>query len=106
MSSSAGKGSVRVVALFQAKAGRADDLKAFLLKLRAPTLQESGCLQYELHQNASNPHDIAYIEEWASHLAIDAHLQSAHIQKALPLVEEFLAAPPDIRRYSRVSPND
>lgn len=93
---------VRVVALFKSKPGRSEDLKNFLSALIPPTRRETGCLRYELHQNAADPSDFVFLEEWESHAAIDAHMQSSHVQAALPRVGEFLEADPDIRRYSLV----
>ena len=98
--------AIRVVALFKSRPGRTEDLKNFLLALIPPTRREPGCLRYELHQNGSDPSDFVFLEEWESHAAIDAHMQSPHVQAALPRVGEFLASPPDIRRYSLIPAND
>lgn len=91
--------TIRVIALFKARPDKVGALKAFLSQIIAPTWKEAGCLRYELHQNASDPTDFAFIEEWENHAAIDAHMQTRHIQEALPRVGDFLTAPPDIRRY-------
>lgn len=95
------KRTVRVIALFKAKVGKAEALKTFLTKFIEPTLKEKGCIQYELHTNTSDVHDLAFIEEWESHETLDAHLKSAHIQNALPQLPDLVAASPDIRRYEK-----
>ncbi|MFO1464253.1 MAG: putative quinol monooxygenase [bacterium] len=94
--------TIRVIACFKARPARVEGLKAFLNQLIVPTRQEPGCLRYELHQNSEDPTDFVFLEEWESHAAIDAHMKSPHVQAALPLVGEFLLAPPEIRRYTRL----
>lgn len=96
------KGTIQVIALFKAKPGKTQALRDFLTQLITPTRKEKGCLRYELHQNTADPTDFVFIEEWDSHESIDQHMQTPHIQAALPRVGDFLAAPPDIRRYQKV----
>ncbi len=91
--------TIRVVALFKARPDKISDLKAFLSQIIGPTRKETGCLRYELHQNVSDPTDFAFIEEWENHASIDTHMQTQHIQEALPRVGDFLTSAPDIRRY-------
>lgn len=91
--------TIRVIALFKSKPGKVEALQEFLSNFIEPTLKEKGCIAYELHQNAGDPADFAFIEEWEDNATLDAHLQSAHIQKAIPLIGDFIIGSPDIRRY-------
>ena len=93
---------IQIVALFKSKPDKIEALKVFLNKLIEPTRKEAGCHFYELHQNTSDPTDFAFIEEWESHESIDRHMQTPHIQAALPHVGEYLQLPPDIRRYKKI----
>ncbi|MFO1519012.1 MAG: putative quinol monooxygenase [bacterium] len=93
--------TVRVIALFKAKPGKEESLKAFLTRFIEPTRRERGCLRYELHQNTADPADFAFIEEWEDHGTLDDHLKSPHIQAALPVIGDYVAISPDIRRYSK-----
>lgn len=93
------KNTIRVIALFNAKPEKVEELKTLLSGFVEPTRKEKGCIRYELHQNTSNSLDFAFIEEWESHETLDAHLQSAHIQAALPHIGQYLTQDPDIRRY-------
>ena len=90
---------IKVVALFKARSGQVEALKAALTGLIEPTCKEKGCLVYELHQNTENSTDFAFIEEWENNETLDAHLKSAHILEAIPKVSALVMAPPDIRRY-------
>lgn len=92
--------TIRVIALFRAQPGKVDALREFLSRFIEPTRREKGCLRYELHQNTADSADFAFIEEWESHETLDAHLQSPHIQQAIPLVGQYILGEPDIRRYA------
>ena len=46
--------------------------------LIAATLQEPGCLRYQLHQDLENPHSWMLYEEWESEAALSAHQQQPH----------------------------
>jgi quinol monooxygenase YgiN len=94
---------IRVVAHIHARPEKVEELKSMLLGFLEPTRKEEGCIRYELHVNTSEPHEFTFIEEWESDAALDAHLQSPHIQAAFPRVPELCAAPPDIRRYTRIA---
>ncbi|MDM9381455.1 putative quinol monooxygenase [Chlorogloeopsis sp. ULAP01] len=91
--------TTRVVARLIALPDQVEALKAVLLELIEPTRQEKGCIKYELLQNQSTPTDFTFVEEWASNDALDAHLASAHISKAVAQLDGLVAAEPDIRRY-------
>ncbi len=91
--------TIRVVARIVASSQKLEALKAVLLALIEPTRHEAGCIQYELLQNQSDPTDFTFVEEWASHDALDTHLVSAHMEAAGAKLEGLLAAEPDIRRY-------
>ncbi|MBF2008123.1 MAG: antibiotic biosynthesis monooxygenase [Chlorogloeopsis fritschii C42_A2020_084] len=91
--------TIRVVARIIALPDKVEALKAVLLELIEPTRQEYGCIKYELLQNQSDPTDFTFVEEWASNHALDAHLASTHIEKAVAQLDGLVAAEPDIRRY-------
>ncbi|MBW4634673.1 MAG: antibiotic biosynthesis monooxygenase [Iphinoe sp. HA4291-MV1] len=92
--------TIRVVARIVALPEKVEAVKALLLAIIEPTRQEVDCIKYELLQNESDPTDFTFVEEWASHDALDAHLATAHIEEAVAKFEGLLATAPDIRRYS------
>jgi quinol monooxygenase YgiN len=94
--------TLRVIARVIAYPATIEPLKALLVGLLEPTRQETGCLQYDLLQNQSDPTDFTFVEEWESEAALEAHLASEHIQAALTQVEGLVAAGPDIQRYALV----
>jgi quinol monooxygenase YgiN len=92
--------AVRVVARVVAKSDKVEELRALLRGLLEPTRKERGCVTYELLQNKTDPTDFTFVEEWASDAAVDAHLQTPHVQRALAKLPDLAAAAPDIRRYA------
>lgn len=95
--------TLRVVARFVARPDAIDEIKAILEGLIAPTRQEAGCIRYDLLHNEADSTDFVFDEEWASDAALDRHLETPHIQAALPKLSERVAAPVDIRRYRLVA---
>ncbi len=94
--------NLRVVAHLTAKPDTIELTREVLLGLIEPTRAESGCIMYELHQNAADPTDLTFIEEWTDDAALDAHLQTTHIAEAIEKLSHTLAEPPDIRRYKLI----
>lgn len=97
--------SVRVVARVIALPDKIEQLKAVLIELIEPTRAEVGCIQYDLLQNTSDPTDFTFVEEWSSTAALEAHLTSQHLQKAINQINGLVAQSPDICRYEQISLN-
>jgi len=95
--------SITVGATFQAKPGKEDELKQALIGLLAPTRQEAGCINYDLHVLPEDPARFLFHENWMSKAHLDAHLQSAHIKVLLPRVPELAVAMPEIRIWERIA---
>ncbi|MBU0516260.1 MAG: antibiotic biosynthesis monooxygenase [Proteobacteria bacterium] len=95
--------TVRVIALFQAKKGKEEELKELLAGLTGPTRAEAGCIRYELIQQNDDPASLAMVEEWQSPETLGAHSKSEHLAQARGAMADLLAAPPDIRLYTLVA---
>ncbi len=93
---------LRVVAIMQAKPGKENDLRELLLSLIEPTQKEPGYIRYELHSNNDNPAEFVFIEEWENDAALNAHLQSPHLQNAIQRIPELLAGELEIRRLTKL----
>ena len=93
---------VTVVATFHAKPGKETELKAALTALVAPTRQEAGCLNYDLHILPEDPAKFLFHENWTSRAQLDAHLQSAHIKALLPRVDALCVAFPEITIWEKI----
>ncbi|MEP7212955.1 MAG: putative quinol monooxygenase [Acidobacteriota bacterium] len=93
---------VRVVAHFVAKPESVEDVKRILTDMIDPTRAEDGCVTYELLQNAADPTDFTFIEEWTSKANLDRHAVSDHLKTGRELVKEHLAKESDVRVYTLV----
>ena len=94
--------ALRVVAHLQAQPDKADELRALLEGLVAPTHQETGCISYELLEGLDDPAKFTFVEEWASEEALQAHLGTEHIQNAIARFPDLLAGDLDLRTYRLV----
>ncbi|MEO3935478.1 putative quinol monooxygenase [Dermatophilaceae bacterium Soc4.6] len=87
---------LHVVALISAKPGSETVVHEALTELAEATRQEAGCRAYDLFESAATPGTFVTVEEWADQAALDGHMASPHIAKALGAVGDALAAPPAI----------
>lgn len=95
--------TVTVIATFQARPGKENELQQALTSLVAPTRQEAGCLNYDLHVLSENPGRFLFHENWTSKAALDAHLQSPHIKALLPRVPELAVGMPEITLWEKIA---
>jgi quinol monooxygenase YgiN len=92
--------TVHVIARLTARPEAVAELQKLLSGLLEPTRREPGCLRYVLLQNAADPTDFTFVEEWADAAALDAHSATPHLQAVLVQAPVLLATAPDIRRYT------
>ncbi len=94
--------NVTVVATFQAKPGKEAELKKSLVSLVAPTRQEAGCINYDLHVLPEDPTKFLFHENWTSKAHLDAHLKNTHIQVLLPRLEALCVGMPEIVIWDKI----
>ncbi|GMU84216.1 MAG: hypothetical protein AMXMBFR47_40860 [Planctomycetota bacterium] len=68
-----------IVAVIRTQPQHVDRVKPELLKLVAATRTEAGCLQYDLHQDNSDPARFLFFERWKSRDLWQAHMQTPHL---------------------------
>ena len=68
-----------IVARIEAYPDHTERVKIELLKLIAPTLAETGCLQYDLHQDNDNPSVFLFFERWENRELWRAHMENTHV---------------------------
>ncbi len=95
--------TVTVVATFQAKPGKEAELRAVLTGLVAPTRQEAGCLNYDLHGLPDDPGKFLFHENWTSKALLEAHLKSPHIKALLPHLPKLAVGMPEIKIWERIA---
>ena len=68
-----------VVANIKANPDQIDLVKAELGKLIAITRAETGCINYDLHQDNDNPAHFMFYEIWASRELWQTHMSAPHL---------------------------
>lgn len=82
-----------IVANIKANADKVELVKAELLKLIDVTRNETGCINYDLHQDNENPAHFLFFENWESRALWQTHMGNTHLQEYMTAtegaVEEF-----------------
>jgi len=68
-----------IIATLHAQDGRADALAARLHAMVRDTLEEAGCIAYDLHRAEDDPREFVLVEYWRDAAAIALHDASAHM---------------------------
>lgn len=82
---------ITVVAKVVAKKGFVEAVKAELFKLLAPTRKESGCIEYNLHQDNVDPAVFLFYETWDSAASLEQHIGTDHYKIYVKTVESMIA---------------
>jgi len=68
-----------VIARMTAKPGKEQELRTALEELVAPTVGESGNVNYDLHVADDDPATFFFYENWSGAAELDAHLANDHL---------------------------
>ncbi|GAA4454630.1 putative quinol monooxygenase [Novipirellula rosea] len=79
-----------IVANIKANADKVDFVKSELLKLIDPTQAETGCVQYDLHQDNDNPAHFLFFENWESRELWQMHSNSKHVKDFAAATEDAI----------------
>lgn len=72
-----------LIAMLRARPGGEEELGRRLAALVEPTLQESGCLGYQLHRSNSDRALWVLYETWRSQADLDLHFQMPYLKDML-----------------------
>lgn len=61
---------------------------------------EEGCLEYRIYQDCGDANTLLIFERWESQAALDAHLQTPHMQAFFKEIEPYFDAPTPIVVYA------
>jgi quinol monooxygenase YgiN len=85
--------NLTIVANIKAKNDTVDLVKAELLKLIKVTRKEKGCINYDLHQDNTNPVHFMFYENWQSRELWKNHMNNsdlkAYMDATAGAVDEF-----------------
>jgi quinol monooxygenase YgiN len=69
-----------IIANIIAKEDQIDLIKTELLKLIDITLAETGCINYDLHQDNENPAHFVFYENWETRELWQSHMGGKHLK--------------------------
>ena len=81
---------VTIIAKVVAKPAVVETVKNELIKLVEPTRHETGCVEYSLHQDKSDPAHFIFYERWESAEHLQKHMQSAHFKRFQSVLADSL----------------
>ena len=73
--------SIYLTAIIKCKPGFAAAMKLLLMDLVAPSKTEDTCLQYDLHQSATDENLFIFHEEWANPEGLQEHNEKPYIKR-------------------------
>ncbi len=85
-----------VIAHARAKEGSEDAIKTALRECSVPTLQEPGCIAYELYRGGADGRSFYTRERWRSKSDFDLHMGSAHVARLFGTIGGEVDGAPEI----------
>jgi quinol monooxygenase YgiN/quercetin dioxygenase-like cupin family protein len=76
------------VTFITGREGKAEELKAELLKLSAPTRAEAGNLKYDLYQSPLKPNHFMRLEVWRNPQALEEHKATPHLKASFAIRQQ------------------
>ncbi|MEG3663413.1 putative quinol monooxygenase [Celeribacter halophilus] len=80
-----------IVANIHANAEKIELVKSELLKLIPITRSETGCIDYDLHQDNENPAHFTFYENWESRELWQEHMNAPHLAAYMAATEGAVA---------------
>ena len=94
---------IEVVAIIQAKSGHEEALEAAAKACITPTRAETGCISYILTTDPTKAGKLVFIETWQSKAALDAHMQTPHLQRFVAEVGELADGGIDLNVLKKIA---
>lgn len=92
--------TVSLIATLTGRPETREELYRLLVDQVGPTRAEHGCIDYNLHVDASDPCIFVFYENWESQADLDAHMKTDHLKPLMTQIDRLLAKPIDVRQLS------
>lgn len=79
-----------VIAKIVAKKDSIEFVKSELLKLIVPTRKESGCIEYNLHQDNEDSAIFIFYETWENSVSLEKHINTDHYKAYVRAVASMI----------------
>jgi quinol monooxygenase YgiN len=93
---------VVVLARVEALPGHEADVEQLLKWQVGPTLEERGCLNYDLLRDRENPCVFWFHETWACEGDLERHSRAEHLVLNRERLRAHLAAPTEVHRLAKL----
>lgn len=80
---------IKVVSKSYLKDGMSQEFIRIAQELVENSRKEKGCISYDLFQDEENENVLTYIETWESKEALEAHFNTPHFRKIVPMQSEL-----------------
>ncbi|MFD6276782.1 putative quinol monooxygenase [Streptomyces sp. NPDC060209] len=92
-----------IICEVHAKTSQRQQVHELLLELVGPARAESGCLYYDLYQQADQPDTFYIIDGWTSAEAIAEHAEHPNVTRVVEQLTPLLEVPLKVTTSKRVS---
>ena len=82
-----------VIARFKFKPQHREDGHRLLQGFVRPSLEQEGCLSYELFQDTTDENEFFIVDGWSHETFLQAHAESDHVKATVAKLEPLLAEP-------------
>ncbi len=86
----------------ESKPEHGSQVKSELIKLIQPTLQEPGCIQYNMYTDNECENTFMFHENWQSELDLKKHLESQHVADCFAVIGDMVTSV-DIKKVTPVN---
>lgn len=66
------------------------------------TRKEDGCIEYSLYEELNNEDMMCFIEKWKSQESLEAHIESKHFKRIVPLLNELQSEESVVNIYREI----
>ncbi len=94
---------ISLVSYLYAKPEKDAELVEILQSLVAPTREEAGCIDYDLHRSNEDPLCYMFYENWTSMKDLEDHLAKPHLQPLISRTDELLQRDVKIEFFTMLS---
>ncbi len=91
-----------LVAWVRARPGAEEEVRRALAAFVTPTLEEPGCIDYQLHGVNDDPTLFYFIEYWESEEDLERHIASPHIRNGGAAIRHLIVESGE-RRMTRIA---
>jgi quinol monooxygenase YgiN len=80
---------IKVIAKSFTKENQIEKVLELAKELVEATVQEQGCISYEMYQDEKDPKILIMVEEWETIEALNNHMASEHFIRIVPQMNEY-----------------